>query len=225
VLNKSNLNFLSHFYVHQQGNNPLFSTGLVFPDLARGFGKQIGKLELNQYGSLSELALGCKHHYQADKIFHSSSFFEWGTQACINQLKQAQFDTQVERKWFIGHILFELLLDRILVRHQPQVAHDFYTQLNLVSQSQLDDFISLHSFQEKDRFLKFYAHFRKAAYIRNYTDNNLFAFSLSRIILRAGLPALSLADKVVLQECVLNLENKEFKNAQSILFELKEVFK
>ena len=41
---------------------------------------------------------------------------------------------------------------------------------------------------------------------------------------KAGLPELSLSNKIVLQECVWELENNDFKNVQSVLFQLKEVF-
>lgn len=219
------MNFLSHFYVHQQDHNPLYSLGLIFPDITRGYVKGAGKKAVQHYPGFESLALGCHRHYEADKRFHGSSFFEWGTHVCIQKLKKANFESAVERRWFIGHILFELMLDRILVRHQPKVAEDFYGQLNEVDAGGLNQFISLHEHRETDRFLKFFEHFRKAAYIRNYPDNNLFAFSLSRIILRAGLPQLTLADKVVLQECVLDLEENELKHAQSLLLELKELFK
>ncbi len=203
----------------------MYSTGLVLPDLARGFVKLPGKLKDFDYGDFEPLATGCQQHYAADKIFHASAFFEWGTHVCTEAVKQTPFESKVERRWFIGHILFELLLDRILMRHKPSVANDFYSQLNALDQTKLLQFISLHEHNNKDNFLKFYAHFRKVAYIKNYTDNNLFAYSLSRIILKVGLPALTLSDKIILQECFCGLENNEFKNAQQILTELKEVFK
>jgi hypothetical protein len=203
----------------------MYTAGLVLPDLTRGFVKNLGKLKEHDYGIYEPLAAGCLQHYSADKIFHGSAFFEWGTHACVEAVKRMRFESEVARKWFIGHILFELLVDRILVRHKPSVASDFYAQLNTLDQTELNQFISLHEHTNKDSFLKFYVHFRKVAYIKNYTDNNLFAYSLSRIILKAGLPALTLTDKMVLQECVWELEENEFKNAQQLLIELKEVFK
>jgi hypothetical protein len=118
-----------------------------------------------------------------------------------------------------------MLLDRILIRHKNQVGKDFYDDLNRVEIQSILTFIQLHPNKESERFIRFFEHFRKAAYIRNYTDNNLFAFSLSRIMMKAGLPELSLSNKIVVQECVWELEENAFKNAQSILFELKEVFK
>jgi hypothetical protein len=61
-------------------------------------------------------------------------------------------------------------------------------------------------------------------YIANYPDNNLFAYSLSRVLMRAGLPALSFADKQILMEGVQELESGFFANRQALLYELKNVF-
>lgn len=220
------MNYLSHYFIYQEAeSNPLYTLGLVFPDLSRGFVSAPGKKELNQHPHLQDLVRGCRKHYEADKIFHGSHFFEEGAAVCVDVLKKARFDTDVQRRWFIGHILFELLIDRILVRHIPKVSDEFYADLNALNRADLKEFIQLHPHKDLERFLKFFEHFCKAAYIRNYPDNNLFAFSLSRIILKAGLPALSLADKIVLQECVWELEANRFKDAQTVLFELKEVFK
>ncbi|MFY8189778.1 MAG: hypothetical protein ACOVK9_02345 [Bacteroidia bacterium] len=219
------MNYLSHFYIHQQGQNPLYSVGLIFPDLSRGFVKLPGKLSATDYAYLLPIAEGCLQHYRADKQFHGSKFFEWGSHECSQVLKSAAFEGSVERRWFISHILFELLLDRLLVNHQPQVGIDFYADIRAVSLQELKDFIVLHPHQDYDKFLHFFEHFRRAAYIQNYPDNNLFAFSLSRIMKKAGLPELSHTNKIVLQECVWNLEDNAFKNVQGILQELKEVFK
>lgn len=220
------MNYLSHYYIYQDNkSNPLYTLGLVFPDLSRGFVSAAGKKDLPLHPHLDPLVLGCRKHYEADKIFHACTFFEEGSHLCVEVLKKARFETEVPRRWFIGHILFELLLDRILVRHQPQVCIDFYNDLNALNREDLKEFIGLHAHKDQERFLKFFEHFCKAAYIRNYPDNNLFAFSLSRIILKAGLPALSLTDKIVLQECVWELEETRFKESQGVLFELKEVFK
>jgi hypothetical protein len=140
-------------------------------------------------------------------------------------LNKAKFTETVNRRWFMGHVLFEMLLDRLLINHQPQVGIDFYADLQELRLNDMQQFVSFHQHNDYDRFLRFFEHFRSVAYIQNYPDNNLFAFSLSRIMKKAGLAELSLPDKIVLQECVWDLESNAFKNVQSVLFELKEVFK
>ena len=218
------MNYLSHFYVHQKDEDPMYSLGLIFPDISRGFVKVPGKLNKDEYLSFIPLAQGCLQHYMADKQFHSSHFFKWGSQVCTEILKDAPFEGEVNRRWFMGHVLFEMLLDRIIVNHQPMVAEHFYQELSAISLARLKDFVILHPHQDIEKFLHIFHHFRSAAYIKNYPDNNIFAFSLSRIMKKAGLPELSLSNKIVLQECVWELENNDFKNVQSVLFQLKEVF-
>ena len=219
------MNYLSHYYVHQKEKDPLYSLGLIFPDISRGFVKVPGKLPQSSYGQFLPLAEGCLQHYLADKQFHASDFFSWGSHACTLVLKKANFEGEVNRRWFMGHVLFEMLLDRMIMNHQPMVSEHFYIDIRTINLSGVKDFVILHAHQDIEKFLHFFDHFRSAAYIKNYPDNNLFAFSLSRIMKKAGLPELSLSNKIVLQECVWELENNAFKNAQSILFQLKEVFK
>lgn len=219
------MNYLSHYYVHQKNSNPLYSLGLIFPDISRGFVKHPGKFSLQEYLELSPLAEGCLQHYEADKQFHSSAFFDWGTKICIEELKKSPFEGSVERRWFMGHVLFEMVLDRILIRHKPKVGSDFYSELGEINQQHVKKFMILHDAVEIEKFLIFFEHFRRAAYIKNYTDNNLFAFSFSRIMKKAGLPELSFANKIVLQECVWELEKTAFRNAQELLFELKDTVK
>lgn len=182
-------------------------------------------MDVGEYVGFEALHKGCHLHYHADKIFHRSEFFHWGSSVCVDALKEATFESKVERRWFIGHVLFELLVDRILIRHQPSAGLHFYENLSRVEAGRVLAFIEKHEHREPERFLRFFTHFRNAAYIRNYPDNNLFAFSLSRIVQRAGLPPLTMADQMVLIEVVNQLENGAFRNAQEVLFQLKSVFR
>ncbi|MCG9881012.1 MAG: hypothetical protein MH472_10485 [Bacteroidia bacterium] len=219
------MNYLSHYYVHQKNTSPLYSLGLIFPDISRGFVKNPGKLNTVHYQELAPLAEGCLQHYEADKQFHSSEFFDWGTKTCIELLKNTPFEGSVDRRWFMGHVLFEMLVDRILIRHKPKVGADFYSELRGIEHQMVKSFLELHEAREIEKFLKYFEHFRSAAYIQNYPDNNLFAFSFSKIMRKVGLDELSLTNKIILQECVLALEEGAFKNVQQLLFELKEIFK
>ena len=38
------MNYLSHFYAHQKDEDPMYSLGLILPDISRGFVKVPGKL-------------------------------------------------------------------------------------------------------------------------------------------------------------------------------------
>ncbi len=150
------MNYLSHFYIHQKENEPYYNTGLILPDLARGFVKSFKATLPEPNLELQALHAGCLQHYQADKIFHSSDFFKWGTQICIEELKQAKFHELVERRWFIGHVLFEMMLDRVLVQHKKQVLFDFYEQLLRVDDDVLKVFLQLNQSSEIEKLLQYF---------------------------------------------------------------------
>lgn len=215
------MNYLCHFFIDANPDeSPEYHLGLVLPDLARGQIKGLNKADFNK----NNLLRGCKKHLIADKRFHHASFFELGSKQCIELIKKLPFTNTVERKWFIGHVLFEMLLDRLLVQHYPKVAPSFYDQLNQVDESILKNFLFEFGCIDPTRFMKGFNHFRLAAYIGNYPDNNLFAYSLSRVMKRVGLPELSFSDKVVLMEGIEEIENTMFVNRQELFLELKNIF-
>lgn len=178
----------------------------------------------NESAFFVDLNEGCSKHLAADKRFHASLFFEKGSAQCLEVVKNLPFQETIQRKWFIGHILFEMLLDRLLVQHAPSVAPRFYSYMRQIEEQKLADFMNHHNCTDTVRFLRNFEHFRKVGYIANYTDNNLFAYSLSRVLMRAGLPPLSFADKHILMEGVQELESGFFANRQALLYELKNVF-
>ena len=194
------------------------------PDLGRGFVKSFKQTSSIDDFEFQNLYAGCSKHYEADKIFHASEFFKWGSKVCVDLLKVTPFQELVERRWFIGHVLFEMLLDRILVRHKPKVLSDFYENLNLADTQTLQKFFILNHSVDIEKFMNFFIHFRRVGYIKNYTDNNLFVYSLNRLFMRAKLPPLSLYDQVLMQECLLFLEDTEFKRVDELLLRLKQVF-
>ncbi len=218
------MNYLSHFYVHQELGLPYYNLGLILPDLGRGFVKTFKNCPVTNDIDFEQMLTGCLQHYEADKVFHASAFFEWGSDICIEALKAAQFEEEVDRRWFIGHVLFEMLVDRILVRHKPSVILDFYNNLLLADPQKVLNFFNLNQAKESERFLQNFVHFRKVQYIKNYPDNNLFVYSLSRVLMRAHLPPLSIGDRLVMQQCLLELENSEFKRVDELFLKLKSVF-
>lgn len=161
---------------------------------------------------------GAHRHLNADKRFHGSPFFQYYAEKCTDLVKQISFFEEVNRRWFIGHILFEMLLDRLLVQHFPTVAPFFYQELRKIKNEDFIQFIKAFGAKEPERVWTGFEHFRQAGYIANYPDNNLFAYSLSRVLMRVGLPPLSFADRCLLIEGVETLERTVFANRQQVFF-------
>lgn len=215
------MNYLCHYFIDANPNEgPEYHLGLILPDLARGMISGLPKANFNE----SQILKGCQKHLLADKKFHHSQFFENGSKQCIELMKNLPFTQNLHRKWFVGHVLFEMLLDRWLVQHFTVVAPSFYSHLEAVSEDNLLAFLHKFNCPEPERFLRNYAHFCNSAYLANYPDNNLFAYSLSRVLKRVGLPELSFSDKVILMEGIVEIENTLFINRQSLFLELKNIF-
>lgn len=213
------MNFLSHYFVRHEPGNPNFNLGLILPDLFRG---SIKKYELPN-GADHAILEGCLAHIRDDKKFHSSWFFEKGSEACLVELKNSLGLEELERKWFLAHILFEMLMDRILVRHCPGLATKFYSDLNSINKLDVQQFLISHQVNEFESLIRRFELFRGAAYIKNYTDNNLFGYSLTRVMMRVGLPELSFRQRLFLQQAVSRLEQTWFKEVQTRIFEMKLV--
>jgi len=129
------MNFLSHFYLDQHVDDSLYIVGIATPDLLSIFDSNVRlkerKLPIPMENSATPEQLsiynGALRHFHVDRIFHSSDFFHKETQL-ISRLLKAEFkDPPIHRGFFIGHILLELVMDRILVQKDINLVHRYYT--------------------------------------------------------------------------------------------------
>ncbi len=222
------MNYLSHFYIHQKPNNAYYNLGLILPDFARA---NVASFKVEPHLSQAafiQIYQGCMAHYSADKIFHSSTFFTHYTEQYKNILYTSPFSKSFNRRWFLAHILFEMMIDRLLINHQIKVCVDFYNNLQNIDEATLALFVKNYQCKNLDVLLKNFNHFCQAKYIFKYADNNSFVYSINRVLQQAGVTSkatgISDEDKIVLQQCIDKIEQSIFKNAQQILFELKSIY-
>ncbi len=208
-----------------QPNNPYYKTGLILPDFAK---RWVVSFKNNPSAILSnhqtQLLEGALRHYQSDKQFHSSTFFSFYQELVNNKLKSLPFTPQLTRKWFIGHVLTELLIDRCIVRNFSEQADDFYANLLAADNKELNGLLSAYGVSDSGPFLEVFDHFRQVKYIYYYTDNNKFLYSLNRIMMRVGLPEMAPNDQQLMLEGILELEQNVLPSGEQWLNELKNVF-
>lgn len=105
----------------------LFFAGNVLPDLLTVSGDtRIREVS----GATGSLANGVRLHLAADKAFHSGVDFKTLQEEATALLKDAPFQEVVRRRFFVAHVLVELALDAAVLRHEPDIADDFYKQLS-----------------------------------------------------------------------------------------------
>ena len=203
-----------------------FNTALILPDITKRWIKTFNHPEPSSAFTQEQYQLleGCLSHYKRDKQFHSSPFFEKYQQLVTNELKAISFTGEVSRKWFIAHILTELLIDRCFVKTFPHLVDAFYESLSAIEDSQLAEFLQYYGMQESEEFFTFFDHFRSVKYIYYYADNNKFLYSLSRIMMRVGLKEFNEADALSMQAAIQHIEATYMNNGEALLAELKAVF-
>lgn len=219
------MNYLSHFYISSKPDNYYYNLGLILPDISRGYVKTFKHEPILNDEELYWLQQGCLQHYTDDKTFHASEFFKQGSEICTQLVNNAGFSSEINRKWFLGHVLFELYVDRALVMHINKLATTFYNNLQQIDYTKLHRFLTLHQCTDAERVTTAVKNFTQAAYIKNYTDNNLFVYSLTRIMMRAKAGAFNASDKLILLDCVNQLENLILKDKLSLLYLLNNTFK
>lgn len=215
------MNYFAHFFVDHKLGQHEYNTGLLLPDVTRGYIKTFKHNVEHANAACLSFHQGCLAHYRADKLFHGSSFFTDILTQANGLINQANFSEALNRKWFLAHIMAELLIDRILITQYPDLLDEFYNSLQQINDSDLLDFLNLYEMKDSSKFFEFFNHFRKVQYIRYYTDNNKFVYSLNRIMIKAGVGEISEHDKAVLLQCSLELEKQLTTESYILIEQLK----
>jgi hypothetical protein len=218
------LNYLSHYFIDNKQDNNYFNSALFLPDfarnVARGFDSEVHGLTLPEI----QLQLGCKAHLKADKLFHPSAFFKKYSDIINHELQQFEPLAHINRKWFLAHILMEMMIDRLLVKFFPTVCHSFYHDLNQIDTKILHQFVLRFSNKSIEPFIKQFDHFCEVRYLFGYAVDDSFVYSVARVFKYGSGIEMTMSDKLFLKKLVNNLEQIHFNDPMIILAELKQVF-
>jgi len=221
------MNYFSHFVFDHHPQNHEYNTGLLLPDITRKSIKKFYRtgpaIDISDHHV--QFMEGCLAHYESDKKFHRSNFFEKYYHLLNHQISNSSSLINVERKWFISHIIIELMIDRMIVNYQRELLDSFYDSLLNVNENSLRSFLKFYGMKDIDDFFVFFDHFRNAQYIYHYTDNNKFMYSLNRIMLRAKVKPLSENDTETILQIILNFEQTYFNDPIILLNEIRSILK
>lgn len=192
------MNFVAHFYLDRHYGNSSFAIGAATPDLLSIYNAelriknaQVQKVDTDSLSPVGqELLKGVERHFLADRIFHSSEFFTAETQFLSRSFADNFMDGDVPRKYFIAHVLLELMLDKVLIDNNPGLLEEYYHQFD-----EPDDFGEIHAATEliSGRDLPNYDHFLQKfsenRYLYHYRRWDHIVYVLSRIMRRVNIEA------------------------------------
>ncbi len=217
------MNFLSHYFKSAISQQPSFNAGLILPDLLRKDIRHFQKTNPNFSLEINQLIKGCHQHQSDDKHFHSSDFFNKWLKLFLHEINTHPQLVNLPRKWFVAHIALEMLIDRILLKHYPNLVHQFYEDLLLVQTESYVEFLAIHGITNNSRLLNRWSQFNASQYIKNYTCNQLFAYSIWRIMTNVGIQEVSKETITELVELLQKLEESFFLDRYSLIFDLKQI--
>ncbi len=167
------MNYLSHYYFDRDEDNKYYNIGLILPDLARS---HIAKLRINPYKNItfttkeiSSMNDGCNKHFASDRKFHNWMTFVELTNKATDMIRESG-DKDINRDYFITHIMVEILLDKILLDKNPSLADDFYAMIDSVEMDWILKFMRYAGLQDDELWKGQHRRFMKAGFLKSYTS-------------------------------------------------------
>jgi hypothetical protein len=174
------VNFFGHYYLDNLPNNPKHNFGILTPDLLRNFTPNLYDKNLLHHLKDSDWQSGVIKHFERDKIFHQSIFFEDTYQSCHEITKNLFQKTNIPRFYFALHVLIEMILDKILISQDQNKLHEFYEQLELCK-SEIPRLLKQINHQNPNLFLEKYNLFLESKYLFKYLNESGIVYGLNRI--------------------------------------------
>lgn len=189
------MNFLAHYYLDRDNPSGFFVIGAATPDLLSIYNSGL-RIKAGHVDHLSAEAkektepmflAGLNRHFHADRVFHSSPLFSSETHLLSVMLEDGFPEQDIPRKYFIAHILLELLLDKVLIRHNPRLLNDYYRHFELLKPfeavRQATETVAAHPLPNYESFLMKFVENR---YLHHYTENDHLIYILRRLLRRVG---------------------------------------
>jgi len=129
----------------------------------------------------AQIYKGISRHYDADRLFHQSEFFQHYSNLIHSRIKVSRLPSLHFRSYFLAHVFLELLLDRLLVKHNAQLCVEFYRDLESVNPLAAASYFS--RIGKAGVFTEFFDNFNRFLYYRFLLflgDNEMFVKALLR---------------------------------------------
>jgi hypothetical protein len=150
------------------------------------------------------LKKGCQKHIASDKLFHQWDGFMSGMDLANGLMRTGKVN--FEKDFFLSHIFVELVIDKILLTKNPNLANELYSDYALLNLEDINSFLELHSIASIEHFEIGFNRFMNVRYLVNYRDFSNIVYALGRIGTKMGLQPFTEDQKSRLTEIAQELE-------------------
>jgi hypothetical protein len=178
------MNFISHYHFYKTVDS-YYNVGLVLPDLVKNFCKtHLKPKEQFVQRTMNSINSGSKMHLEADRIFHQSLFFKESEKFLSHLMDNKAI---WPRKWFLNHLLCEILIDRLIMERHSNEVDDFYMHLKNIDPAQVELYLKLIGIQNYQNFTPGFERFVNNPFLFEYIHNEKIIYALGRVYQRIGI--------------------------------------
>ncbi len=209
------MNFLAHFYLDRHHPSSFFVVGAATPDLLSIYNSGL-RIKASHVDHLSDerrshvdpmLIEGLERHFHADRVFHSSPLFASETKYFSSVLKAAFPEQDIARKYFVAHIILELLLDKVLIADNPTLLPAYYKHFEALKPFEVvtkgTEEVAKHPLPNYEAFLE---KFVDNQYLYHYKEYDHLIYILRRLLRRVGVEKSDYLEDARFQKLMVDFE-------------------
>jgi hypothetical protein len=189
------MNYLAHGW--RFTDEPYFLAGTAAPDWMSVIDRKVrlrsrtaAEYVADADPVLSAIARGIVQHHADDAWFHATpAFNELSLQFAV-MIRAALPGDEGFRPSFLGHILVELLLDRLLAEDEPRRLDDYYDALDQIDPPVTEHAIGRLATRPAPHVAALIDRFKRERFLYDYLDDHRLLARLNHVMRRVGLPPL-----------------------------------
>ncbi len=130
----------------------------------------------------AEIHKGILAHYAADKQFHNSERFLQQVSKLTQEFMQQGLDRSRLRLSVIAHVAVELMLDRQIYFHLPDICNRYYSVVELADEEVLGSYFDRMGLAvEKQDFISKFQFYKEKRFLERFNELENIVFGLGRI--------------------------------------------
>lgn len=190
------MNILSHAFVARTIDDDQYLFGTSLPDILSMYNRKLRIDQALNYlqnsANMANISAGINNHITADCSFHTSEFFRQGQYNIRIQLEPI---TQIPvKRFFLAHILFEMLLDRYLIKLFPSFLVRYYQIYTPNFCQQIASTITTCYQIPDNSFHLFLNRFVESRFLYSYLEMDQLVLRAARVIMNTGKRNIPLID-------------------------------
>lgn len=153
-------------------------------------GSDIEEESDNPESQYRAIAQGTRQHLEDDDWFHRLPSFAEVSLQLAAEFRSAMGPDDGFRAGFLGHIVTEMLLDRILIQQVPQLLDRYYEVLSGLNAEQIQRGVNHIATRTTDRLAPLLPRFIESRFLQDYLELPKMLFRLNQVMRRVKLPLL-----------------------------------